>query len=137
MTTPEEARERCRATVYYDGACPLCSIEIDHYRKQAGADALQFVDVSGDATIHGGDLSKADALKRFHIRQADGTLVSGAAAFVEVWRALPGWSWAARVASVPGVLPVLELMYRAFLPVRPALARAVGFLGLGRKHPAP
>ena len=61
-----------------------------HYRSaaagpayRAGADALLFVDVSGDATIHGGDLSKADALKRFHIRQADGTLVSGAAAFVE------------------------------------------------------
>jgi predicted DCC family thiol-disulfide oxidoreductase YuxK len=134
MSQSEEARAACRATIYYDGACPLCSLEIDHYRKQTGAEALQFVDVSGAAAATGDDLSKADALKRFHIRTSDGALVSGAAAFIEVWRQLPRWAWAARVAALPGVLPVLEVMYRGFLLVRPSISRTMRRLGIGKPH---
>jgi len=122
-SAPDEACSLRRTAVYYDGACPLCSIEINYYRRQAGADALQFVDVSGDAPVGCESLTKDEALKRFHIRTPDGTLVSGAAAFVEIWRLLPRWSWAARVASRPGVLVVLEFLYGIFLKIRPAVSR--------------
>ncbi len=33
-------------TVYFDGACPLCRMEIDHYRKQDSAGKICFLDVS-------------------------------------------------------------------------------------------
>lgn len=137
MDDPEQARAQCRATVYYDGACPLCSLEIDYYRRQTGADDLQFINVADPSSLDGSDLSKADALKRFHIRTPEGTLVSGAAAFVEVWRRLPRWAWAARIASLPGVLAVLEGFYRAFLVVRPAISRSLRRLGLGKPHAMP
>ena len=32
--------------------------------------------------------------------QADGTLVVGAAAFVQIWSALPRWTWLARFAEI-------------------------------------
>ena len=47
-------------------------------------------------------------MKRFHVLAGNGRLVSGAIAFVDVWRRLPRWRWAARVASLPGAMTILE-----------------------------
>ncbi len=109
-------------TVFYDGACPLCAAEIGVYRKCAGAESLSFVDVSshsdGQVTV---GLDKAAALKRFYVRNADGSLASGAMGFGQMWLALPGWRWLGRIVLLPGVLQFSELVYRAFLVIRPAL----------------
>jgi len=112
-------------TVYYDGACPLCRMEISHYRKQEGAERIAFVDVEQAQDAPGPDLTREAALARFHVRGADGALVSGAAAFTRVWSALPRWRWAARLAALPGALWLLERAYRGFLPLRPFIARAM------------
>ncbi|KAA2244072.1 thiol-disulfide oxidoreductase DCC family protein [Salinarimonas soli] len=113
-------------TVYYDGACPLCRAEIDYYRRRPGADAVVFVDVS--TTPPGEGLSCATALARFHVRESDGRLVSGAAAFARLWRALPGWRWFGHLVGSPPILPLAELAYRGFLPLRPRISRAFGRL---------
>ena len=109
-------------TVYYDGACPLCTAEVDVYRKSAGAEGLMFVNVSELGTV-AADLDRENALKRFHVRLSDGTLVSGASGFGHLWLALPAWRWLGRVVLLPGVLQLTELVYRCFLVVRPALQR--------------
>jgi predicted DCC family thiol-disulfide oxidoreductase YuxK len=108
--------------VYFDGSCPLCRAEISHYRNQAGAGRLRFLDVSAADQPLEPDLARADAMGRFHVRRSDGQLVSGAAAFVSVWQELPRWRWAARIAAIPGVMTLLEGGYRLFLLARPTLA---------------
>lgn len=55
------------------------------------------------------------------MRNAGGEIKSGAAAFAELWTWLPAFAWAGRLARLPGIVHVLELAYRAFLPVRPRL----------------
>ena len=111
------------ATVYFDGSCALCRAEIALYRRQAKGEALCFADVSNPATPLGDDLEWHKAMKRFHVRTEDGRLVSGAAAFVEVWKRLPQWRWASRAAAIPGMVALLEMAYQLFLPARPQLAR--------------
>ncbi len=113
-------------TVLYDGACPLCAREIGFYRRWRGADQVAWVDVSQapDEQLPP-SLSRRDALARFHAVRADGSCVSGAAAFVALWSVLPafrGLGWVFR----PGwATALLELAYRAFLRVRPRLQRVV------------
>lgn len=110
--------ETSRTEVYYDGACPVCSREIATYRRAEGAEALCFVDVSRpDAALAPG-LTREAALARMHVRRANGSMASGAAAFAALWSALPRWAWLGRVAGWPVVAPVLELGYRGFLRVR-------------------
>jgi len=118
--------ELSRSTVYFDGSCPLCRAEIGLYRRQDQADALCFVDVSATDAATPEGMTQQEAMERFHVRAGDGRVLSGAAAFVEVWGRLPGWRWASHAAALPGALAVLELGYRMFLPVRPFLSRLLG-----------
>lgn len=118
--------------VYFDGSCPLCTAEIGHYAACRGAERLRFVDVSAPGADPGPGLSPAAALRRFHVRRADGQLLSGARAFAAIWALLPGWRLAARLAALPGVLRLLDLGYRAFLPIRPALSRIAARIGARR-----
>lgn len=126
MRIPDMTRENDTAelTVYYDGACPLCRMEISHYQRQQGAERICFVDASETGDL-GDDLPQEAALRRFHVRDAEGRLVSGAAGFARIWAVLPRWQWAARLARLPGMTALLELAYRGFLPLRPMLARLV------------
>ena len=114
--------------VYFDGSCPLCRAEIGHYRQQDKSGALRFIDVSEPGAVTPEGMTQQRALQRFHVRAGDGRILSGAAAFVEVWAHLPKWHWAARAATLPGALAVLEWGYRGFLPLRPAISRLFGKL---------
>jgi predicted DCC family thiol-disulfide oxidoreductase YuxK len=77
-------------TVYFDGACPVCSKEIAYYRGQVGAEDCAWIDASScDESQLGAGLTRAEALKRFHVRTADGALVAGVQGFAALWKVLP------------------------------------------------
>lgn len=107
------------------GACPLCRMRVSHCRGQPGAGSIAFVDVAEPGAEVGRDLEPHRALERFHVRDSEGRLISGASAFVLLWSSLPSWQWVARAVRRPGILPALEVGYGAFLVVRPVLAWAL------------
>ncbi len=117
-----DAQPTPELTVYFDGSCPLCRREIALYRRQRGAERLDWVDVSAEATL-GEGLSCEAAMRRFHVREARGQLHSGGAAFARLWRALPGWRLLGCVFAWPPLSWALEAAYRMFLPLRPRLQR--------------
>jgi len=110
-----------RVTVWHDGACPLCQREIALMRRLDRRGRIDFV----DATAATCPLDRAAMLARLHAREEGGSLVSGAAAFAAMWRAIPLLRPLGLVARHPAVLALLERLYLRFLRVRPRLQRWV------------
>ncbi|MBX9883686.1 MAG: DUF393 domain-containing protein [Novosphingobium sp.] len=107
-------------TVWFDGACPLCLREIALMRRLDRAGRIAFVDVA----VPGAScpIDPAVLLARFHARE-DGVLLSGAAAFAAMWRAIPLLRPLGLLARNRLVLGLLEWAYVRFLRVRPTLQR--------------
>ncbi len=106
--------------VWYDAGCPLCRREIALMRRLDRAGAIRFVDATGEDI--GCPVDRADLLARFHARE-DGVMLSGAAAFAAMWRAIPLLRPLGLLARQPWVLALLDRAYRRFLRVRPLLQR--------------
>ena len=119
-TAPGATPTAAALTVYYDGACPVCSREIAVYRRQVGAEQCVWVDASSCPESALGDgLSRDRALARFHVRRADGVLVDGMRGFTVLWRALPRFAWAGRIAAIGPIPRWLDAAYSVFLRARP------------------
>ncbi len=111
-----------RLTVWHDGDCPLCRREIALMRRLDRRGAIEFIDATdSDASC---PIDRRDLLARFHARE-DGQLLSGAAAFAAMWRAIPTLRPLGLAARQPIVLGLLERVYIGFLRVRPKLQRAL------------
>lgn len=110
-------------TVWFDGSCPLCTREIALMRRLDRAKQIEFIDVMDESATC--PLDPAVLLARFHARE-DGVLLSGAAAFAAMWRAIPLLRPLGLLARSSAVLRVLEWAYLRFLKLRPALQRFAG-----------
>lgn len=108
--------------VWFDGGCPLCRREIALMRRLDRSGVIRFADVSGDGPADC-PIDRATLLARFHARE-DGRVLSGAAAFGAMWRAIPVLRPLGLLARNRTVLAVLEQAYLAFLRVRPRLQRS-------------
>lgn len=108
-----------RLTVWFDGACPLCRREIALMRGLDRRGAIAFEDVSAPSGVC--PLDRATLLARFHAQEQGGEILSGAAAFAAMWRAIPWLAPLGHAARLPGALWLLERAYLWFLTVRPKL----------------
>lgn len=118
---PDPARA---AEAFYDGGCPLCRAEIAAYRRMPWAARIRWLDA--DAGEGPPEIGAGQALARFHVRRADGTLVSGFRAFVALWRTNPRLAPWVRVLDRAPFVWAGEAGYRLFLLVRPLWRRQRG-----------
>ena len=127
MKLPQESCDSL--TVLFDGSCPLCRREVGVYRSLKPLNdgpPLQWLDVSQPQAKlpEGGE--RATYLARFHVQSADGTMLSGAAAFVALWLTLPGWRWLGRIGSLPGATMLVWQL--TFIPLAAVFFHAGEFL---------
>lgn len=108
-------------TVWHDGDCPLCRREIAVMRRLDRRGAITFIDLRGSAG-KSCPVSRDEALARFHALEGD-RLLSGAAAFAAMWRAIPLLRPLGLLARNRTVLRALEWLYLRFLKVRPRMQR--------------
>jgi predicted DCC family thiol-disulfide oxidoreductase YuxK len=111
-------------TLFYDAACPVCAMEMDHLRERDLDGKLRFVDISAptfDAARHGTSAAAMDA--EIHGQCADGTMLRG----VEVLRrayAAVGLGWVLRPSGWPPLRPLFDAGYRVFARHRRSISRA-------------
>ena len=104
-----------RPIVFYDGGCPLCRREIAHYQRIVKDGQIQWLDImdSGD-TLQAHGLSWQQAMQRIHVKDSDGHMVSGAAAFAALWRHIPRYRFLAVLVTLPGIHWIAEQVYSVF-----------------------
>ena len=112
-------------TVWFDGACSLCTREIALMRKLDTARAISFIDATSQTSLC--PLNPAELLQRFHVEE-NGKLLSGAAAFAAMWRAIPVLRPLGLAARNAMVLALLEKLYTVFLRQRPKFQRLTNWL---------
>ena len=104
-----------KTILFYDGGCPLCRREIEHYRQLDRAGRIDWIDISRDTSrLQAMGITLETAMARLHVLHRDGWLATGAAAFVVVWSELPYYRWLARLVEGLGLLPLLERLYSRF-----------------------
>ena len=126
LAAPAPCADICGMTnliVWFDGGCPLCRREIAAMKRLDRAGRITFLDVAAEETDC--PIDRGALLARFHA-QENGVMLSGAAAFAAMWRAIPllrPFGLAARNRLVGSAL---EWLYVRFLRYRPALQRWAG-----------
>lgn len=132
-----------QATLFYDGGCPLCAKEIDHYRRLDSERRVSWLDIHATpAHLEPHGVAPADALARIHAVDRDGKMQAprrapnpcprrrssrqtasralvplqvGVPAFLAVWSALPYW-WVLPpiMRAVPMGVPIASAAYTAW-----------------------
>lgn len=111
-------------TVYFDGACHLCSHEIDLYKKVDTEKRLKYVDISSpgfDATSEG--LDPIEAKINFHVKDRDGNIHKGVQGYQLIWDELRifkplSWIYDQSLGRI-----VMDAGYKIFTKIRPLLPR--------------
>ena len=110
-----------KLTVLYNDKCPVCSLEIDHYRAlcEKRTLPLAFEEISREGEVlQSSGLSVDEAKKRLHVRLASGEIRVGVDAFLALWAEMPGYRVLGRVIACPGIYHSACLVYdRVLAPV--------------------
>jgi predicted DCC family thiol-disulfide oxidoreductase YuxK len=100
--------------VFYDGACPLCTREIDMLRRKDHRRQIRFTDIAApdfDAASVG--VSWPTLMERIHGRLPDGTLIEGVEVFRRLYAAV-GFGSLVAATRLPVLTQLLDLAYRVF-----------------------
>ncbi|MES2975738.1 MAG: DUF393 domain-containing protein [Pseudomonadota bacterium] len=109
-------------TLFYDGACAICKLEMDDLRSRNALNRLVFVDISQpgfDPAWFGVSLQDMGAL--LHGQRADGSLVVGTETIRLAYRAV-GLGHLTAPTGLPFLKPVFDAAYAVFARNRYAIS---------------
>ena len=104
-----------RPVVFYDGDCPLCRREIDHYRRVDRASRIRWVDAASDPDSLGDfGLTLDVAMAELHVLDVAGQWQRGVDAFLVIWDHLPRYRWLTALVRGLRLRSPLGVIYRHF-----------------------
>jgi predicted DCC family thiol-disulfide oxidoreductase YuxK len=96
--------------VYFNNSCNICRAEINLYKKQNIED-IEWVDITDNksAEIETQKNNKT-LLRRLHVKEGN-NIISGAEAFLLVWKKIPKYKFLYNFFKLPIIFSLFELIY--------------------------
>ncbi len=112
--TSDVMTENAPLTTFYNASCPVCRMEIDHYRRLSARDSLNmdWQDTSADrALLESHGIRPEDVLKRLYVVDGGGNLLGGIDAFLVIWKTIPSYRWLAKIVGLPVIRHIASVLY--------------------------
>jgi len=101
-----------RPVCYYNGACPVCRFEIEHYKNGPDGAAVRWHDLSGDPeALAAFGIDRTQAKRRLHVIDEAGRLHTGVDAFIVIWQRMPRYRWLGRFVAWRPLRPLAGALY--------------------------
>jgi predicted DCC family thiol-disulfide oxidoreductase YuxK len=100
--------------VYYDGACPVCVRDKQHYEQLSSelADQVCWYDITGNEdSLRAAGIDPQKALSELHVMDNDGRIVSELDAYVLLMQKVPVLKPLAWLIGLPVIRPFLAKIY--------------------------
>tara|TARA_B110000967_G_C18598811_1_gene418190 strand:- start:321 stop:668 length:348 start_codon:yes stop_codon:yes gene_type:complete len=96
--------------VYFNNSCNICRAEINLYKKQ-NIEEIEWIDITNNKTAEI-ETKKNDKtlLRRLHVMN-DGKIVTGAEAFILVWKKIPKYKFLYIFFKLPIIFSLFSLSY--------------------------
>ena len=96
--------------VFFNNSCSICKTEINLYKKQNVQD-IEWVDVTNNksAELETQKNSKA-LLRRLHVKDGN-KIISGAEAFLLVWKQIPKYNFLYKFFKIPIIFNLFSFFY--------------------------
>jgi predicted DCC family thiol-disulfide oxidoreductase YuxK len=109
-----------KVTCFHDGACPICTIEINAMKKLDKAGNVTWVDIAQDkVALAAAGLTYQQAMERMYVIDENQQLKSGVLGFLHLWKQLPYYRrMVPIIENIPLLLRVMECCYGVFARYR-------------------
>lgn len=108
------SQERCKISVYYDGACPSCVKDRKNYERLAGQNRhdVIWIDITGkDNELCKIGIDPNKALRELHIKDENQNIISEIDAYIVLMRKVLILKPLAWFIGLPIVRPLLSRIY--------------------------
>jgi predicted DCC family thiol-disulfide oxidoreductase YuxK len=107
--------DKQKITVYYNSACPVCKAGIESQKDKMEGCAIDWKDVHADSSLVNEIDSELEFVReRLHVVNAEGNILVGFDAFLEIWRNSPKEKWKADVFGLPIIRQISVISYNLF-----------------------
>ena len=102
-----------KATLIYDGECPLCAKAVEWVRLRARPGALEYLTCqSAERARRFPAMAEVQCMEAMQLVMRDGAVYSGDEALPVLLSMLHRWRWLAHLFRIPGITLVSPAAYR-------------------------
>ena len=131
----KKTEDRKRATLIYDGTCPICSGTVEWIEKNEQEGAFEMVPCQSDSLGEKyPDIKFDECMQAMHLVQPDGHVLAGEQALPEIFKRLVRYRAVALAFKLPGAETLSRLLYQWFALRRHSIAQLFSITGKHAHH---